>query len=259
MPFIVSILFFSQSRTQCTCRRKVAFFPSYKQITKIVIMQQSSSLSQVVTLNNEGVGLLLQGNHENAAQKFIAALSLTKQLLAIPQQYAVTSQVTPQFIHDSTRTIPGLQDHGCFIFANALTLSHQDVIKCPVSEYIANEMPYVILFNLALGYHFAGLTEGRAYISKAESLYETACQLVTINERRQGTGLLVEAASTNNLAQIRYDRGDYSHSLQGFKFVGSLFASFGKVLQDSKCEKEVYRGMLMNALLMESPKIAAAA
>ncbi|CAJ1966160.1 unnamed protein product [Cylindrotheca closterium] len=216
------------------------------------------SLSHVVTLNNEGISFLLQQRHREAIHRFISALSMVKQLLAFPQN-RVTDDDLPQFIHESTYVIPGLQDTSCFIFANAITLSPQAISDCPISESIANEIASVILLNVALAYHHAGLTEGVAYIKKAESMYETANQLIAVNERRQGTGLLIKAAATNNLAQIRHGRGDYSHSLEGFKYLGSLFASFGEVLQSSKCEHEVYRGMLMNALLVTPPDLAAAA
>lgn len=217
------------------------------------------SLSQVVILNNEGVGLLMQHNHKLAIQKFICALSLVKQLLALPQRSEeADDQELPQFIHDSTHVITGLQDICCFIFANAITLSPQTA-SCPMSESLANEVSAAILLNVALSYHHAGLTGKQAYICKAESMYETASQLIAINDRRQGTGLLIKAATINNLAQIRYGRGDYNFSLEGFKYLGSLFASFGEVLQRSKCEQDVYRGMLMNALLVTTPKIAAAA
>lgn len=216
-------------------------------------------LSQVVSLNNEGVRFLLQQRHKEAIHRFVSALSLVKQLLAHqPTRRSNDHEPPPHFIHDSTDVILGLQDISCFVFANAITLSPQAISTCPISESIANEMSSVILLNVALVYHHAGLTETE-HISKAEAMYEAANQLIAINERRQGTGLLIKAACINNLAQIRHGRGDYSYSLEGFKYVGSLFASFGEVLQSSKCEQEVYRGMLMNALLITPPSLAAAA
>lgn len=218
------------------------------------------SLSDVVTLNNEGVSLLLRHNHQGATTAFTTALVYLKQMLNGDHRAkrTVGSLMPPDLIHESTYIISGFQDPSCFVFANAITLSPQALsVNMSDSESI-NEIASVILLNIALTYHHAGQVDNYL-LAKAERMYETASEIVAMSTRLQGTSILVKAASTNNLAQIRHARGEYSHSLEGFKYLGNLFASFGQVLKRTRCEQEVYQGMLMNALLMAPPATAAAA
>ncbi|CAJ1966156.1 unnamed protein product [Cylindrotheca closterium] len=216
------------------------------------------SLSHAVTLNNQGVGLLLQHDHKGATTYFIDALSSVKQMLGGTQggKRAVASNTPPALVHESTYNIPGFHDLNCFVFASAITLSPN--VKVSDAESI-NDISAVILLNIALAYHHAGQVD-RSLLTKAEHMYATASEIATMNnDRRHGTCLLVKAAATNNLAQIRHARGEYSHSLEGFNYLGSLFATFGQVIQRTRVEQDVYQGMLMNALLMTPPETAAAA
>ncbi|KAL3937991.1 MAG: hypothetical protein SGBAC_007012 [Bacillariaceae sp.] len=216
------------------------------------------SLSHAVTLNNEGVSLLLQHNHRGAIHVLMDALSSVKQMLGAPAEAKIVVDA-PDLIHDSTYTIPGFQDPSCFVFARAITLSRKDLGGVSVSDPDSmNEIAAAILLNIALAYHHVGQVDN-SFLGKAELMYETASEIATMNQRRQGTSLLVEAASVNNLAQIRHARGEYSHSLQGFQNLASLLAHFGQDLQRATCGQEVYQGMLMNALLTTPPDAAAAA
>ena len=220
------------------------------------------SVSQVVTLNNEGVHLLIYHSHRAAIQKFTGALSQIRLLL---KKSLSDGGELPQFIHDSTKRVPGLQDTNCFTYANAIRLS-PEVAKCAMSEALAKQVSAVILFNIALVYHrrAAPLAERNSYmVEKAKTMYETAYQLVGLDDKErkghQGTRLLVKAAITNNLAQIQYTRGDHPTALEGFRRLGSLFSRYGSSLRRTKCEKRVYQGMLLNTLLVTCPKPAAAA
>lgn len=222
-----------------------------------------TSLSHVAALNNEGVSLLLQHHHQDAVGIFLNALRLIKLLLASQgsKETFLDGEASPDLFHDATQAISGFQDHGCFVFSSAITLSEKVLARTSSSarEGALNDMSAVVLLNLALAYHHAGHQVHGSLLEKAERMYEKAIQLVGLNQNRRGTCLLVHVAAVNNLSQILQGRAEYPRSLEGFKYLASLLAGVGGVLRQQMCEQELYQGLLMNALLIAPPNTAAAA
>eukprot|EP00980_Cylindrotheca_fusiformis_P018418 scaffold6058_cov96-Cylindrotheca_fusiformis.AAC.3 len=223
-------------------------------------------LSHALRINNEGVSLLMQKRDQEAMLLFTNALNAVKQLTITGSE--LSSKIEPQSdtprppptnIHDVTYTVPGLQNHSCFIFDNVLTFSMETINKNTHSPNLAIQCASVIVLNVALVYHCTGLRSNHNALDKAELLYDMVCQLLRDIENCQGTVLLVKAAAINNLSQLRYHRGDYGFALEGFKYLDLLFAHYGGNLHHTNCQKTVYQGMLLNALVLRTPAPASAA
>eukprot|EP00980_Cylindrotheca_fusiformis_P001852 scaffold414_cov109-Cylindrotheca_fusiformis.AAC.15 len=223
-------------------------------------------LSRALRINNEAVALLMQNRDEEAMVLFINSLNAVKQLTTIgsglPSKIGGqnrTLRSSPTNIHDVTHTVPGLQDHSCFIYGNILTFSMETINKNMPSAHLAIQCASVIILNVALLYHHIGIRSNQAALEKAELLYDMVCKLLEGKDMCQGTALLVKAAAINNLAQLHYHRGAYDFALEGFKTLGLLFDFFGGKLQLAKCQEIAYQGMLLNALVLKTPAAACAA
>ena len=90
-------------------------------------------------------------------------------------------------------------------------------------------------------------------------MYEMVGKLLSTSTAAQGTELLVKTAAINNLSQLRYDHGDYAFAREGFQYLASLISYAGEGLQAFNGEEDVYRGMVLNALLVTPPETAPAA
>eukprot|EP00980_Cylindrotheca_fusiformis_P029640 scaffold23638_cov113-Cylindrotheca_fusiformis.AAC.2 len=226
-------------------------------------MRQHSSamdLSHALRINNEGVGLLMQNRDREAIIRFTNALNAVKQLtMNESESESDTARSPPTNIHDATYTVPGLQNHSCFIFDNVLTFSMETIKKNVPPAHLAIQCASVIILNVALVHHCNGLRSNQNALDKAELLYDMVCQLLGDIENCQGTVLLVKAAAINNLSQLRYHRGDYGFALEGFRYLDFLFAHYGGNLHHTNCQKTVYQGILLNALVLKAPAPASAA
>jgi hypothetical protein len=117
----------------------------------------------------------------------------------------------------------------------------------------------VIILNIALAYHRQGISENPAWLRKAEKMYEMVGKLLGSSDTNQGTALLVKVAAINNLSQLRYGQGDFVFSRKGFQYLSSLLSYAGANLHQTKCQDHVYKGMLLNALLVAPSDAAPAA
>eukprot|EP00980_Cylindrotheca_fusiformis_P011986 scaffold2836_cov99-Cylindrotheca_fusiformis.AAC.1 len=223
-------------------------------------------LSHALRINNEGVGLLMQNRDREAMVLFINALNAMRQqttneneLPSEIESQSDTPRSPPANIHDATYTVPGLQDHSCFIYDNVFTFSWEMINKNMPSAHLAIQCASVIILNVALIYHSNGLRSNENALGKAELLYDMVCQLLGDIENCQGTVLLVKAAAINNLSQLRYHRGAYGFATEGFTYLGLLFAHYGVNLHHTNCKETVYQGMLLNALVLRTPAPAPAA
>eukprot|EP00980_Cylindrotheca_fusiformis_P018422 scaffold6058_cov96-Cylindrotheca_fusiformis.AAC.7 len=223
-------------------------------------------LSHALRINNEGVGLLMQNRDREAMVLFTNALNAVKQLTTTRSELSSkiesqsdTPRSPPTNIHDATHTVPGLQDHSCFIYDNVLTFSMEAINKTMPSEHLAIQCASVIILNVALVYHCNGLRSNKNSLDNAELLYDMVCQLLEDSGICQGTVLLVKAAAINNLSQLRYYRGAYDFALEGFRHLGLLFAHYGGNLHHTNCEETAIQGMLLNALVLRTPAAASAA
>ena len=213
-------------------------------------------MTNALRLNNEGVMLLLENRDQEAVTSLTQSLNQVKGLLSVSQEAPEGSQ-HKDVIHHSTYTLPNLQNQNCFIYSNALMFSLTSD-NLPSSEDI-HVYTAVIILNIALAYHRKGLSGNAGCLIKAEKMYEMVGKLLEGDETHCGTSLLVKVAAINNLSQLRFDQGDYQFSRDGFNYLGCLINVAGDNLQHTKCEDHVYRGMLLNALLVSPPDAAPAA
>ena len=222
-------------------------------------------LLAALQLNNEGVRLLLAGNDVDGMTYLTDALTRVKTLLSSGQgadsmAYRHGVSITPpnvQFMHGATYKLAGLQDDCCFIYGNAL-IFNLDNKTLPSSDHV-HIYTSVIILNVTLAYHRRGLSANAACLFKAEKMYEMVGKLLSTSTAAQGTELLVKTAAINNLSQLRYDHGDYAFAREGFQYLASLISYAGEGLQAFNGEEDVYRGMVLNALLVTPPETAPAA
>jgi hypothetical protein len=206
-------------------------------------------LRNALRLNNEGIMLLLENRDKEALATLTESLNQVKKLLTASEEVSTNGQ-TPMsmnaIIHHSTYTIPNLHDVNCFIYNSALMFSLLDSDCTPCSRDDIHVHTSVIILNIALAFHRRGLSGNSAcLLLKAEKMYEMVGELLGNSEGNQGTALLVKIAAINNLSQLRHDQGDYAFA--------------GEQLHCTKCEEHVYKGMLLNALLVTPPDAAPAA
>lgn len=222
-------------------------------------------LHTALQLNNEGVRLLLAGNDVDGMTYLTDALTRVKMMLSSRRgtdtvTYPHGAGVTPpnvQFMHGATYKLAGLHDDCCFIYGNAL-IFNMDYNVMPSTDYI-HIYTSVIILNVALAYHRRGLSANATCLLKAEKMYEMVGKLLATSTAAQGTELLVKTAAINNLSQLRYDQGDYAFARDGFQYLASLISYAGDRLHAFNCEEDVYRGMVLNALLVSAPDTAPAA
>jgi hypothetical protein len=217
-------------------------------------------LRNALRLSNEGIMLLLENRDQDALVTLTESLNQVHGLLTASEEVNTNGQ-TPMsmnaIIHHSTYTIPNLHDVSCFIYNSALMFSLLDSDCTPSGDEI-HVHTSVIILNIALTYHRAGLSGNSECLIKAEKMYEMVGKLLGNSDADQGTALLVKIAAINNLSQLRHDQGDYAFSEEGFQYLGSLIDYAGEQLHCTKCEEHVYMGMLLNAFIV-TPLTAPAA
>lgn len=220
-------------------------------------------LTHALRLNNEGVMLLLGNRDQEAESSLRSALDRVRGLLAASSEDAgadcrESAIPSKPFIHHSTYTLPNLQDVSCFVYSNALVFSlDNDSTALPSDDIHAYAS--VIILNIALAYHRRGISENPEWLRKAEKMYEMVGKLLGSSDTNRGTVLLVKVAAINNLSQLRYGQGDFVFSCKGFQYLSSLLSYAGANLHQTKCQDHVYKGMLLNALLVAPPDAAVAA
>jgi hypothetical protein len=217
-------------------------------------------LAHALRLNNEGVMLLLENRDQEAVVTLTQSLNDVKGLLTSAREKSEGEPSLPSktFIHHSTYTLPNLEDLNCFIYSDALMFS-LTYDSMPSSSEDIHVFTSVIILNIALAYQRRGRAGNPGCLFKAEKMYEMVCKLLEGSEVNRGTALLVKLAAINNISQLRHDQGDYTFSSEGFQYLGSLISFAGENLHHTKCEEHVYKGMLMNALLVAPPDAAPAA
>ena len=218
-------------------------------------------LKYALRLNNEGVRLLLDGNQDQQAVScFTESLNQVKQALsAHPDNKVMFSN--PPLIHQASFPIPSLHDPGCFVYSNAITFKLDDAFLRS-SSHDLHVYSAVIILNIAMAYHRQGVIRGSpACYFKAEKMYDMVTTLVASNEDNLGTSLLVEIAAINNLSQLRHEQGDYDASREGFEYLGALLNLAESQLAASSLNQEddIFKGIILNVLLVAAPETAPAA
>jgi tetratricopeptide (TPR) repeat protein len=214
-----------------------------------------NSLHQSISLNNEGVALLQNGDNRAAVGRLTEALSISKIELGYLQDNPSVSMNSfnnethhASLVHSST-PLRGLHDENYFIFNQALTLSAlTDVVSY---AHTLQACCASIILNLALAYHRQARLGNRICLIKAMKLYKMALRL-SWNAPITETTLTVRVAAANNMAQISLEQGDYKKARQELEGVAYLIRFPG-------LEEDLRSGLLLNVLMVKDAPYAASA
>jgi hypothetical protein len=234
------------------------------------------AINSAIRLNNEGVAFLVAGDDQAAAVALSHALSFVKGLLSsltpscdlrgpllVPLGSSNVNKLSSCSsamevcgnelrIHSMT-PLPCLQDIDFFIYNHTMSISPDS----PRTNEMLPVYSACVILNLALAYHRRGKqAHSIPCILKAEKMYATIEKLLSgINNH--ATAKILRIAATNNLSQIRYQRGEYERAREDVEFLAYLIrdvASVRALLGD-----EVLNGLLCNVFLFTPPDFAAAA
>ena len=190
-------------------------------------------------------------------------------------------------IHHASSSLAGLADRQCYIYNQALTISNMDCdgvfssssSSCHIESY-AQVYSAVIIFNMALAHHRGRRNGNKKCADRAIVLYNMIMRLLR-HSGTSGTAGVVKFATINNLSQLRFEQGHYSQAREGLDYLSTLMlgaapavtspaavssisasttttTSAGHIDQ-ANLEKDDIRGLLMNVLFVNAPKIAPAA
>jgi hypothetical protein len=245
-------------------------------------------LTEALTMVKQALGLLQQpctiGLEEESSESLVVVL--------LPSE----EEEELRMVHDSIYTIPDFTSNDdCFIYNGAIVFSSSSssTTTTPIrsQEQDLNVYSACIILNIAMIYHRQGLLCGnkrRVCLEKADLMYDMVLRLLLGDNEGGGggggTALLVQLASLNNRSLIRLEQGDYDFSRSSFYLltriltstrdeqqVQELFQS-GDVTNTNIARNhhhhhhhhyqdggEAVQGMLLNALLANTPTTAAAA
>jgi hypothetical protein len=235
------------------------------------------AIHSAIRMNNEGVALLVAGDDQAAALALSNALSFVKGLfssltrpcdhlegpLLAPFGSTYVSKLSAcsstmevcgnsMRVHSMT-SLPCLQDVNFFICNHAMSISSDS----PLTEEMLPIYSACVILNLGLAYHRRGRqAHSTRCMLKAEKMYATIEKLLRgINDN--ATAKILRIAATNNLSQIRYQRGEYERAREDIIYLAHLIqdvASVRALLGD-----EELNGLLCNVFLFTPPDFAAAA
>jgi hypothetical protein len=253
-------------------------------------------LEQALRLNNEGVNMMIQGQDRESAHTLTQALSILQTLLQrelrtpgigeanpLTSSYisaqkgavanhckAVNDDPTTHLLLDTalsfTSNIEGFSSSSNYIFSRCVIFDpnlKQDT-DMALRVYTAS-----MIFNLALLYQRKGQESQSTFcLKKAESLYRKSSMILghphdlydywSSLQPKVALGILV--ASMNNLSQLYFEQGHYAFAEEGFKSmtwilqVPSLLMGMSAIIPP-----EIWNQIILNALLLKQPCLAAAA
>ena len=241
------------------------------------------AIPRAIQLNNDGVAALMEGNENAAVTSFAQSIRLLKQELEVRCATASPSKVAARKrVHGSiarndeilgsgpiqgtnkttTVELPERDEqHQSFIFNEALT-----ILPCNDEDNFTEQDIHIltgaVIFNLALSYHRKADHES---LTKADKLYNMVLKLL-VHDFSSRVSVLVKLASINNLAQIRFESGNFVSAAAGldhltsFKRGSAIAANSSGALSGRPMFQEAQiKGLLMNVLLLKVPKVAPAA
>jgi tetratricopeptide (TPR) repeat protein len=242
------------------------------------------AIDSAISLNNDGVSLLVAGDDQAAAVALSHALSLVKGLLSLSltrscdlrgpslasfgssndnklPSCSSTMEVCEEHKHEhglihSRKPLPCLQDiSNFFIYNHTMSISSDS----PLTNEMLPIYSACAILNLALAYHRRG-KQGHSIpcMLKAEKMYATIEKLLKNDGMNSNaTATVLRIAAANNLSQIRFQRGEYERAREDTEFLAYLIRDVGKVR--ALLSDEELNGLLCNVVLFTRPNFAAAA
>jgi hypothetical protein len=251
------------------------------------LSQSNMSIPRALQLNNDGVSALMEGNENLAIASLAQSIRLLKQELAIRYTSGIPATLPGHkkghgsSASDESFTVSSNQEtnktttiqlpereeqHQSFIFNEAFAIraciSGDDEDHC--TEQDIHIYTSAVIFNLALSYHRKADQES---LTKADKLYNMVLKLL-VNDFTSRVSVLVKLASINNMAQIRFQSGNFVSAAAGLDHLTSFMRGSAMASADSSSgalssrplfQEPQIKGLLMNVLLLKVPKVAPAA
>jgi hypothetical protein len=176
--------------------------------------QTTDALQRAAELNSQGVYRLSLNDSHGAVASFKSALSnINAYLNETLQEDVASSMSADQPWH--TISIPGMEDDAFYVHNQAFVM-HSETMRMPQNVATAS---VIILFNLALSYHWHGMRfRQKPILEKACTVYKMCANIITDNDGpKSGTDhtTAVALVAMNNEAQVRYRLlGDPDKSLE---------------------------------------------
>jgi hypothetical protein len=243
------------------------------QSSRVFNTDTMEAINSAIRLNNEGVSLLVAGDDQAAAVALSRALSLVKGLLSMTPSCDLRGSLPASFgssndntlsscsstmevcEHHSRKPLPCLQDiSNFFIYNHTMSISSDS----PLTNEMLPIYSACAILNLALAYHRRGKqAHSIPCMLKAEKMYATIEKLLKNGMNNNATATVLRIAATNNLSQIRFQRGEYERAREGIEFLAYLIRDVGSVR--ALLSDEELNGLLCNVVLFTRPDSAAAA
>jgi hypothetical protein len=225
-------------------------------------------IQQAITLNNDAVQALVDGDDARAVESLTRAIKIFKEELSKPPPVSLPED-SSFFVADKSSSssttftvqLPELhQEQQSFIFNQALKLPEQSVngeTGPAASDSDLHIYTATVIFNFALAHHRKGMSSGQdALLLKSEKLYSMVLKVLSDDDHNTSRiAILVKLASVNNLAQRCFESGNFEQARQGLGHLSSTFRT--KSL--SFLQEENIKELLLNVLLLKPPKVAPAA
>jgi tetratricopeptide (TPR) repeat protein len=255
--------------------------PQTNQSSRVFLKTEDTmeAIDSAISLNNDGVSLLVAGDDQAAAVALSHALSLVKGLLSmtpscdlrgpLPASFgssndnklpscSSTMEVCEEHKHElihSKKPLPCLQDVNFFIYNHTMSISSDS----PLTNAMLPIYSACVILNLALAYHRRGKqAHSIPCMLKAEKMYATIEKLLKNDGMNSNaTATVLRIAAANNLSQIRFQRGEYERAQEDLEFLAYLIRDVGSV-RALLSDEELY-GLLCNVVLFARPHFAAAA
>ncbi|KAG7373853.1 hypothetical protein IV203_012948 [Nitzschia inconspicua] len=240
-------------------------------------MAENSQLSAALRLNNEAVSLLVAGQECKALLHLQQAVGIVKRSIARHLQRGASTilrkpvvsnpeshkhELTLEQLHQDSVQLAGLNNLQCFVFNRAFRVTSDQLPSSPI-EKAAQTGSAIIIFNMALVLHRACLLQNRTVpASKALALYKIVLHLIKSSSASpasssvQDIGRAIQVAALNNMAQLRFEEGQYAQASRDF---GSL-ANLMTTIQQAPLGATEMQGIVINILcLKKGAKFAPAA
>ena len=216
----------------------------------------TTSMHDVVRLNNQGVALVFQHQDDQAVACFSKALGVLKQQLLVDDSDQEQETEFSSVLHQALVPLHELQTEDFFLYHGMVTFAENDDTRLRHSDY--HVYCASIILNIALLYHrqaASPFSYSEEALAKAERFY-TMVSKVLGDAANYGTALVVKLGAINNMAGIRLEKlQDAADSFQTITWLVS------ESEQDDSCclQTSVLEGMLLNALVANRPRVAAPA
>ena len=255
-----------------------------QQTNNMMDTYEESRVMDAVRLNNDAVRQAIIGSSNDDQSIVLFSKSLTVFRSLISQDTSSSSSITivdadddeddvQPILHSSTIALPKFGEKSFFLFSSLIELA--DIMDTHAS-FSADNHVYcaAIILNIAIIHHrhaVSSYCDGQQDFSslmKAERFYDMVIKILSgsnTTDPERGTALMIKLAAVNNLAQIKFEEGDYQAAEEGFQLlawmVSSIPAASGANGNGSLSilNAQQLEGMLLNVLMSNSKTAAAAA